>query len=618
VCSSILALTLLGKIFALMGGAGLLAQPHPFLPGSYKVYVWIGLIMELVALMTLVCLGSRAFLTLCIGLAILFIGYHFLEAGLRIAAPCPCLGGVLSHWKTLTRMESGLSFGLACVLGVSSFIGLFPASEKVSSTPLQQPVGMASIVAFASWLAAGALVIWFWRGRVVGGDEGMEAAKSFQLLIHPENVKRMWNDQPALFSIIGAYLFRLFGASLTTGRIAVVALESLLPVTLAVYWSRFGIKWAAVVSVILLWLTVPLDFTSFMLEAPAYCIGIAALLPLMLHDYKPLTFGGSVFLASLALSIKLTAVFALVVPFVWLLQRGWQRAFMWGALTVGLAFLGTFIQPGWSWSSMMASHLDFRANQIWAYNFEPTVYARGWLICALSVFSIASRYVSNRLSPTMPWLSAAVIALVVHLIHRPFWSYYDIHLITPMAVLAGCGAVDLWQFRGSLKIPRPEGLVAVTAAVLLCVLWVWQQGSQIVAKTAQAEVIANSSITKGLRALADSGHSEFSINPLWTFAAGQTQTPPELTIIPLKRVWSGQLDDKTIAQMLNSNKVDAIVLAHSVLQNPAWTNLLSSYLPTAEDGGNVLFVRRDLRPHPIDIERKVETQEEMLHKLDIL
>jgi hypothetical protein len=428
VCGSILGLAFIGKALALVHGSGLLVQPHPFLPGTFEGYLWLALAAELLAFIALAFIGVRAFLTMCLGLAILFIAYHTLEVYLQIAAPCPCLGGLLSHWKPLTQAESGISFLLACGLGISSFIGLFSAAENPPPAPPPQSAGLIAGVAAVLWLAAGGLVVWFWQGRTLGADEGMEAAKSLQMLAHSETAGRMWNDQPPLFTYIGAEIFRWFGPSLTAARAGAVLMELALPVTLAVYWSKAGAKWVAAWAIIFLWLLLPFNYGSFMLEAPAYNLGLAALLPLTLrgHGWRPICV--SALIAALALSLKLTAAFALVVPFVWLWQRNWRRAFAWGMLAVVATILGSFLQPGWSWSKMAASHLDFSAEQIWSYRLDPLIYAQGWFVCALAVFAIANRYVTNQLAPIIPWLTAALAALFIHLVHRPFWSYYDIHL----------------------------------------------------------------------------------------------------------------------------------------------------------------------------------------------
>ncbi len=607
VCGLILAVAFATKVFGLVNGGGLLKQSHPFLPGTYEWWIWLSLAAEVVAFAALALAGARVFLAVSLGLAVPFIAYHALEVGLQVSAPCPCLGGVLGHWQPLARAESALSFVLACGLGVSSFAGLFPPAVTAPPNPPPQSAKLSSVVATGLWLVAGAVVVGLWRGRMLGGDEGMEAAKSLQLLFRPDLVERMWNDQPPLWSVLGAGLFRVCGPSMTAGRVAVVLCGMGLALTLGIYWARAGAKWAAVIAVLLLWLSIPVHLASFMLEAPAYSIGIAALLPLLLLKDARFAWLASAAIAALALSIKLTAAFALVVPFTWLVQRGWRRGIAWGLAAVALTLLSSLLQRGWSWAAMAGSHLNPASGEIGSHHLDPVIYATGWLVCLLAVFTIANRYVKNQFTPLTPWVAAASAALLIHLIHRPFWDYYNLHLLAPVAVLAGVGAVDFWRMIRRTTLFRWERRALASVGVMLGLLWVGQRGREIQAAKEWATVVAASPITQQLKTLGNAGHTMFSMNPAWTFAAGHVQTPPELTIIPLKREWSGQINDTIIAQLLQSNRVDALVLNQAVLQEPTWTNLLAGYSAAARDGRNILFVRRELHPRSIDLKAASET-----------
>ncbi|HEV2390840.1 MAG TPA: hypothetical protein VG146_00615 [Verrucomicrobiae bacterium] len=578
-------------------GTGLLAQPHPFLPGTFGVYVWLGLAAEIGALGILAARGTRPFLTVCLGLSVMFIGYHAIGAGLRVPAPCPCLGGLLGHWKPMVQVESAISFVLACGLGTASFGGLFATSRHTLPAPDDEPSLWPALGTACLWLLAGTVIVWLWRGRVLGGDEGMEAAKSLQFL--KGHGSRMWNDQPALWSIVGAVLFRVCGPSLSWGRMLVVLVGASMPLVWVAYWSREGLKWSAAISTILLWLAGPSYFASFMLEAPAYSIGLASLLPLILRGDGWLPFCISVLLAATGLSVKLTAAFALVVPFAWLCQRSYWRAVGWGFSTVTITIVGSLIQPGWSWATMVSSHLDFVAKEVWLYHMDPAIYADAWLICLLALFAIANRYATSRLRPLAPWLWAEGVALLIHLVHRPFWDFYNLHLLTPLAVIAGVGAVDLWKSLHSASLTRLQYRSTSGAAITLCLLWAWQQESRIAADLGASTEFAGSAIQGGLKSLERSHSAAFAMNPLWTFAADEAQTPAELTILPRKRFWSGQISESVVVAMLASNHVDALVLAQDLASQPAWTNLLAGYLPTARDGETVLFVRRELNPHPI-------------------
>jgi len=593
VCALILAATAAFKAISLVAGTGLLAYPHPFLPGTYRVYVWLGLAAEMAVFAALVR-GRRIFLLGCFGLSIVFVGYHALGAFLRVSGPCMCLGGLLGHWRALAQAESPLSFLLACGLLAASFVGVFGISGRASAGPGDGSLRPAvALIAVGAWLLAGTAVVWLWHGRFLGGDEGMEAAKSLQIL--HGNMARMWNDQPPLWSMIGAGLFRSCGPSLSWGRLLTVLFGALLPLTWAAYWSRHGLGWAAVISAILLWLADYACLGSFMLEAPAYAVGLASLLPLVLAGPGWLPLSISAVIAATGLSIKLTASFALVVPFAWLCQRSLKRGIAWGLAAVGLLILGSLLQPGWSWSAMLASQTNFGAKQAWNYPLDPAVYADAWLICLLAVFAIARGRVTGRLAALAPWLWAAAVALLIHLFHRPFWSFYDLHLLAPVAVAAGVGAVDLWQVLRAASIPRWERSLALGAAAALCLCWGWQQGGGIVRQRRFSTDFAASPVTRAVRALGEAHHAAFAMQPLWTFAAGRVQTPPELTVLPLKRFWCGQISNAGVVDALRSNGVGVLVVNESVESVPAWTNLLAGYVCITRDASTLVFAARSLR-----------------------
>ncbi|MHB8520983.1 MAG: hypothetical protein ACYDH9_09500 [Limisphaerales bacterium] len=556
---------------------------------------------ELAALLVLVVSGARAFLTACLGLSMVFIGYHAVQVGLHITTPCPCLGGFLSRWKPLAQSESLLSFLFACGLGVASFIGLFPVTKSASPDAPCHAVLPSIALSAGLWLLLGGGVVWLWHGRTLGGDEGMEAAKSLQLLLHPGDWCRVWNDQPPLLSLIGTLAFKVSAPGLLSARIAVVLLEVSLAITLAVYYSQLGVRWAAPVSVILLWLAAPSSWASFMQEAPSYALAVTALLPMLVGGPGRLALSLSALLAAVALSVKLTAAFGLVVPFVWLLQRSARKAFVWGVAAVALTTVSALIQPGWSWTTMAATHLHSTVKDYLQYRIQPDVYAYDWLVCVLALFALANRYVTNRLASLIPWMGCALAALTIHFFHHPYFGYYSLHLITPLAVLGAIGIIDVFSLVKTGSISCAERWLATATIALVCVLWGWQRTSEIITSYRQSILIANTPIVEHLKALAQSGHTAYSSNPLWTFAAGLVQTPPELTVVSLKRGWSGQMNDAIATAMLTSNRVAGIVVSQTTMRRPGWSNLLSGYSATAQFGEDVLFVRKELNPKPIEL-----------------
>jgi len=526
------------------------------------------------------------------------------------------LGGFLGRWKPLANSEALISFLSALGLGVASFLGLFPVAQ--TGPPAVAPQSWAGPAVFAAslWLLLGGLVVWLWQGRELGGDEGMEAGKALQWLVDSSQWSRVWNDQPPLFSLIGALAFKFFTPGMAAARSAAVLLGLGVPLTLAVYYSQLGIRGAAAIAVCLLWVALPSEWGAFMQEGPAYAVALAALLPLLLGGGGRAALGVSALIAALALCVKLTAAFGLVVPFVWLCQRSWPKAFVWGGLTVGLVAGASVVLPGWSWSNMSAAHLQSGVAEIQHYRMNPIGYATSWLICALAVLAVGHRYLTRNGAPLVPWLAAAGAALGIHLVHRPFFGYYAVHLLTPLAVLGAVGLVDLCGLLRAGQLSRNERWAAIAGVVLACAGWGWQRTEQIYASHQRSIAVDSSPVVEGLKALRRSGQTAFASSPRWTFAAGLLVTPPELTILSLKRGWSGQMSYPLAASLVASNHVGGIVVSPSLVNVPGWSNLLSGYAATARSEDVVLYVRKDLSPKPIEVDERAQTLR-MLRRLGL-
>jgi hypothetical protein len=305
------------------------------------------------------------------------------------------------------------------------------------------------------------------------------------------------------------------------------------------------------------------------------------------------------------LGIKLTAAFGLVVPFAWLCQRSFRRAMVWGVLTVGITIALSFLLPGWSWSTMLEANWLPGIQALRGYRMQPDAYTAAWVPCLLALFALANRYIRNEISPITPWLWAAGAALIIHLAHQPYFTYYNLHLIAPLAVMGGIGLIDLYRIlRSSLAAMRVNYIefgAAIATSVVLCALWFWHEAGNLRGFYLASLPIAKTEIVADLKALKKDHQTAYSADPYWTFMAGMSQTPPELTITSLKRGWSSQITDKMITQLLASNHVGGIIVYKSYLQNRYWSNFLSGYSATARSGETALFVRKDLKPKPIDL-----------------
>jgi hypothetical protein len=246
----------------------------------------------------------------------------------------------------------------------------------------------------------------------------------------------------------------------------------------------------------------------------------------------------------------------------------------------------------------LISHFQPETAGMTAFHLRPFAYTDAWLLCAFSVFAVAYRYVRGGLHPLVPWLVAAGAALLIHLRHRPFYLYYNVHLIAPFAALGAIGLLDLGHLvKESLlsgKLRLFEARIIAGAVFLLAGIWLTVSLRSVKRHFDKTFKLSATEIEAQLRSLRDRGETAFSYNPIWTFSAHMTQTPPELTFASLKRFWSKQLSEEGMAEILLSNRVGGAVLTSEMPGSPAWREFLNCYAPVARLDSEVLYLRKDL------------------------
>ncbi len=607
-CALILAFTVLIKVFALAHGSGTLASPHPFLPGTFRFWVSVALAAELLGFVVLAFAGSREFAAFCLGLGALIIAYHAVQVGLDIKGPCPCLGSMLSRWKPLSGAEQLLSFLLASLLSTAAFLGFFEKFNAVEpeNGSLRNDWRFWAGTSAGLWVLLSFALAVLWKDRVLGGDEGLEAAKALQWLRMPSEWLRVWNDQPPLLSFIGALALKLGHEDMQAVRFCSILLCLGLPLSLACYFGQMRMPWGAPIAAAFLWFAFPTIWGVFMQEGPAYALGLASLIPLC-GDPKGsrlrLIISSSI--AAFALSIKLTAAFALLVPFIFLCQQSALKPLIWGSLAVLIVVVLSCILPGWSWNTILISHFQGTKLGMEQFHLRANAYTDAWLLCIFSLFAVGNRYLRQALRPVMPWIVAAITSILIHILHKPFYLYYNLHLIAPLAVLAAVGLLDLlvlaenFTLRGELS-RMERGAIIAGAGSLICV-WIFVGLASLRHHFQMTAPISASDVVAGLRSLRSRGEEAFSLDPLWTFSADMTQSPPELTFVSLKRFWSGEISEAAIAGILLSNRIGGAVLTEEAVGRSAWKEFVAHYGPVARTGGSVLFARKDLHFKEIDL-----------------
>jgi hypothetical protein len=160
-----------------------------------------------------------------------------------------------------------------------------------------------------------------------------------------------------------------------------------------------------------------------------------------------------------------------------------------------------------------------------------------------------------------------VTVLLVHWQHRPWWPYYWFHFAIPLAWLAGVGAAEvfrlLWRrfpadrragWRGPVLAWVVWSLVFAggLSVALEKVVWEMQRLRRALPGEQDATVQA-------LRVHGAGARWVVTRDLLPAFWAGLPT--PELAVIPLKRLWSGQLTSEQARAVLELYRPELILLA---------------------------------------------------------
>lgn len=587
ICTAIIAVTAAVKAWSLLSGAPLQSNEHPWLPGTFRTWMIAALVAELITL-AFWRFGRLAFLRASFWLSLVFVGYHAAQKILGVRSPCGCLGGAI--FPHHSEAESIVSLAMAFVLLAVSLFSSFTASISQVEVPKAASRSIwASSAGVLLWGLAGGLVVKWWSGLVLGGDEGMELSKAMLAYKRPEQVPLMWNDQPFLFSGYLATLFGWFGSTLEVARAGVIALGALIPIAIGVALRPYCLSWAAVPAVAFIWFASANVVGAAMMESAAYALGLASLIPLVISPNR-WGIAGSAVIAALAMSTKATAAFALVVPAtILVMQHGIRIGVVWGLGVVGLAVIGLSIQPGWSWSHSIASHTA--SPDVNAYRFDGGFAVASWFLVGAAVVGAVHRYFRNDLAPLFPWIFSLLVALIIHSAHRPYWDYYDLHFIVPLAVMASVCLFDVMK----LAKTSPAFAMAAVASLVLGGAWFWQQFEFWRIHNSSGTIVTDGSpVIAEATKFAKIDPSAWSYDGQYAFAAGLVQTPPEFTIIPRKRFWSGQLNPHYMAQTIVSNQVAQIILPTYIFTDTNWVGLRDKYSAAAYAQHQVLFVRKDI------------------------
>lgn len=559
----ILLLTLIAKVASLLSGGP--PGDNEWLQVSNRSLTVIAASAEMALLGIWPIFGARRFMQSLFVASCGFLTFHILNGYLG-DSPCVCLGGFMSSNE---RFGTMVSISLASVLFGISLASVLPHCPTIT-TGANPYVSSCAAIAVA---IGGSLMALHW-GDLLIGDESMEVAKVLLLKSNPQAFREIWNDQSPLLTHIWA-----ISHSVVANRIIIVVLWFIAVLAISRITMTDGAGWGVLLLPVVLLVATSGHIATMTIEPAAYATASLVWLLIASHP-TPRTGIVAGIIGGIAIAMKPTAGFALVAPFVWLLTRNRKSALYMSAssLAIGGVILYSLISDN-NMINAVRSHSVLPPN---GHEFDPSLLGAFWPVGIMAIVGTASRIKAGMWKQVIPWASSFAVAVAIHLFHRPWWGYYNIHLFVPVCVLAGYGIADLRRIPLGLTVFIPASL-----ASLITLLWLHVANQPFVLPEIPKSTIAK---LKSLETM-----SIHSANCEILAMSEITNAIPDLTIIPLKRQWDG-LSERKIWELVVRAKPDVIVTRVGDVP-PKWM----PYRPTHVSEGYVMFLRSDLPGERVEL-----------------
>ncbi len=459
------------------------------------------------------------------------------------------------------------------------------------------------------------------RRAEFGGDEGFEFEKALLLTKHPESANLIWNDQPWLFTLVAEAGFQMLGVSPVVSRL--FSLISFIALLFAIFRLGGGfprLLQGVVVSLFLLtaYRTVLLA-TSAMIEFPAIAWGLVSAVFSVDWDRpsRPLRLLLCGLLFGCALQIKLTSL--MVVPALVVLHcqvhgvRNALRSLLWmlagGAMAYAVIAL---LSPSFSLDSLLGSHIrasqsipDARQEDVRFHFRYFSDHAALLLAAGAGLMGMLRRRSADAVFALVFLCCGTFIAAF----HRPWWEYYVIHLTIPLSILAGIGVLGL--FRQATAPEASGGLNGQTyksspaagilcAVVALAVVFTLPSFITTIQKQRMVGRLDEDAVTLGVKEYAPRARWVYTRRPWQAFFAGGS-LPPEIAVLPLKRFWTGAINEPAILNCVKAYRPEVVVLGKTLEKSdPDWTTWVSKgYVLVDSTHDQELWVSEGLNPKKI-------------------
>ena len=494
--------------------------------------------------------------------------------------------------------------------------GCGPGGGKVAIRRLAWPMLVAVV-----WCVVAVTVFPLRTAFRIGADEAFEFTKGRLYGDGHRLYSEVWNDQPPLHTMLLGTLFRWIGPTALAGRLLTVLFTAGLLVSFFALVERRegpGTAWVATLFLFVLPPFLELGL-SCMLEMPAFALGMMATF-FWVRAWERGGWGdfaGAGILAGAACMTKLTA--GLLLPGMvlealrlardrWREVRGrvvwWMVGWLAGlAAVVGLLWV---LHPAMTMTQLLGVHFAGRTREMagmgGGMSFSwMTFWFLGYAVvpALLGVGLRWARGCSGTVLLPFTWLATVTVA---HLVNRPYWAFYQLHFVFPLAWLAAVGLKDVaglaWSAlaggRSGVAVVRSLGWTALLAGLLA--LAGVHGGWALVRQVHELRSVAGVEemyMVGTLRSYGDRIRWAYSDDAMYVFHAGY-KVPPELGVLSFKRRHGAGFGGSEVLAVLERYEPEALILPPYEDYSPAWREFLRRYRVVDADERMALFVVRGL------------------------
>jgi hypothetical protein len=503
----------------------------------------------------------------------------------------------------------------------------------------------------------------------IGADEGFELAKATLQLKGYKLYSDIWWDHPPLHPFLLAQVVKnvspsVLGPRLVSAGFAALLLASVFLLALrltpaapsdqgTVSSARLPeraapLLTATVAAVLLIGSPGFIELSSScMMEIPALAPVVAALALLWTGrravDHTRIVVAGALF--GVGLSMKLIGIInlPLVVLIHCLRQNGDSRnqihsAPRWSLLPLravaisllafgvsaavtflaivllidGGAFLRHFQQ---TWTAHFAHAATSGYGSADLHRFPPILLLKNWdltLPAVVGVIALLRKIRHNRLAALpVAWLG---LMLTVFAAHKPWWSYYYIHIAVPLSWCAACGITAVaagivrgWRSRRLLTAKARIGrsstfryaliMILACAYVLCAVAWMSARVYLQIAGVREAPRTFHALVLNEMTRYKPFTQWMYSDNLAYSFHSG-IPVPPTLAILSYKRFWSGDMTHERVDAEMRQYAPGLIALRNDSREVPFQGLLETEYRLVYYDTENRLYAHRTIANKP--------------------